>query len=198
MILRKLLCVVTLLLFTSAAVWAAAKTPTEQVREVVDEVLALLADESLEQDARRTQIREAIAPHFDFEAMSRSILAVNWKKATPEQRSRFVELFKQRLENTYVTAMENYSGETVRYGKEKVKGKRASVETFIVRPSGVETPVTYRLRTKSDEWIAYDVIAEGVSLLSNYRSSYRSIVDKDGIDGLLAQMADKAAEPAKQ
>ena len=198
MILRKVICVLTVVLCTNAAVFAAAKTPTEHVREVVDEVLALLADESLEKDARRTQIREAIAPHFDFEAMSRSILAVNWKKATPEQRSRFVELFKQRLENTYVTAMENYSGETVRYGKEKVKGKRASVETFIVRPSGVETPVTYRLRTKSDEWIAYDVIAEGVSLLSNYRSSYRSIVDKDGIDGLLAQMANKAAEPAKE
>ena len=198
MILRKCVCVLIIAWFTSAAAFAAAKTPTEQVREVVDEVLALLADEKLEQEARRTQIREAIAPHFDFEAMSRSILAINWKKATPEQRSRFIVLFKQRLENTYVTAMENYSGETVRYGKEKVEGKRASVETFIVRPSGVETPVTYRLRSKSDEWIAYDVIAEGVSLLSNYRSSYRSIVDKEGIDGLLTQMAGKADESPKQ
>jgi phospholipid transport system substrate-binding protein len=187
-----------LLFAAGASVFAAAKTPTEQVREVVDEVLALLADQSLEQEARRAQIREAIAPHFDFEGMSRSILARNWKKATSEQKQRFIELFKQRLENTYIVAMENYSGETVRYGKEKVDGKRASVATFIVRPSGVETPVTYRLRTKSDEWIAYDVIAEGVSLLSNYRSSYQSIVKKDGIDGLLAQMAEKADEPPKQ
>jgi phospholipid transport system substrate-binding protein len=177
------------------AVGAASNSPTEQVQTVVDEVISLLKDDSLSKQQRRDQIRATIAPHFDFEAMSQSILALNWKKANPEQRARFVELFQQLLENTYIVAMESYSGETVRYGKEKLDGQKASVETFIVRPTGVETPVVYKLKLNHDRWLAYDVIAEGISLIRNYRTSFRSIAGKDGMEGLLRQLESKVAEP---
>ena len=178
-----------------SAVGAASNSPTEQIQTVVDEVISLLKDDSLSKQQRRDQIRAIVAPHFDFEAMSQSILALNWKKASPEQRARFVELFQQLLENTYIVAMESYSGETVRYGKEKLDGRKASVETFIVRPTGVETPVIYKLKLNRDKWLAYDVIAEGISLIRNYRTSFRSIADKDGMEGLLRQLESKVAEP---
>lgn len=178
-----------------SAVGAASNSPTEQIQTVVDEVISLLKDDSLSKQQRRDQIRAIVAPHFDFEAMSQSILALNWKKASPEQRARFVELFQQLLENTYIVAMESYSGETVRYGKEKLDGRKASVETFIVRPTGVETPVVYKLKLNRDKWLAYDVIAEGISLIRNYRTSFRSIADKDGMEGLLRQLESKVAEP---
>lgn len=182
-------------LFIACLVWcgavAASSTPTDQVRVVADEVLAVLKDRSLDGNGRRQKIRETIAPHFDFRAMSQSTLAVSWKKATPEQQERFVELFKRILENVYIVAMEEYSGETVKYGREKVADNRASVETFIVRPNGVETPVIYRMRLKENQWLAYDVIVEGVSLVSNYRSTFRRIADKEGIDVLLERMQEK-------
>lgn len=184
-----------LVMVLGAAVRAAPPSPTEQIQAVVDEVIALLKNDSLSKQGRRDQIRAIIAPHFDFEAMSQSILALNWRKASPEQRARFVELFQQLLENTYIVAMESYSGETVRYGKEKLNGKKASVETFIVRPTGVETPVVYKLKRNHDQWVAYDVIAEGISLIRNYRTSFRSIADKDGMEGLLRQLEAKVAEP---
>ncbi|MBA1332596.1 toluene tolerance protein, partial [Candidatus Endoriftia persephone str. Guaymas] len=74
---------------------------------------------------RRQQMRDLIAPHFDFEVMSRSILAKNWKKADAAQRDRFVELFKRLMENTYIAAMESYTNETIRYGKEKIRKNKA-------------------------------------------------------------------------
>ena len=172
-------------------------TPTEQVRVVVDEVIAILKDSGQQGEARRQAIRDAIAPHFDFRAMSQSALSVNWKKASPAQQDEFVELFKKLLENVYIVAMEEYAGQTVRYGKEKLKGKRASVETFILQPSGVETPVIYRVRLKQGEWFAYDVIVEGISLVSNYRSTFRTIAKKEGMEGVLRQLKEKVAKPIK-
>jgi len=92
---------------------------------------------------------------------------------------------KQLLENIYIVAMEDYTGQTVRYGKEVVKGDRATVDTFIVRPGGSEIPVRYRLRMRDGTWLASDVAVEGVSLVNNYRSSFGAIVRKDGMSGLI-------------
>ena len=179
------------LMISAPGAFAEMKAPAAEVEAAVEEVLGLLRDESLQSDQRHEMLREAIAPHFDFVVMSRSILAAAWKKATPEQQQRFVGLFKKLLENTYITAMEEYTGQSVRYGKEKVNGKLATVETFIVRTSGVETPVLYRLRINGDRWLAYDVAVEGVSLVNNYRSSFGTIVRKDGMNGLNDQLDEK-------
>jgi phospholipid transport system substrate-binding protein len=176
---------------------AAEASPTEQIRSVVDAVLALLQDAHLQPDARRKGIRDAVAPHFDYRAMSQSTLALSWKKATPEQQDRFVELFPKMLENVYIVAMEEYSGETVKYGKEKIQGKRASVETYIVQPNGPEIPIVYRMRLKNDRWLAYDVVIEGVSLVSNYRSSFRRIADVEGMEALLEQLQEKVDSQLK-
>ena len=172
-------------------------SPTQQVQVVVDEVIAILKDSSQQGETRRQAIRNAIAPHFDFRSMSQSALSVNWKKASPAQQDEFVELFKKLLENVYIVSMEEYAGQTVRYGKEKIKGKRASVETFILQPSGVETPVIYRVRLNQGKWFAYDVVVEGISLVSNYRSTFRTIAQKEGMEGVLRQLKEKLAEPAK-
>lgn len=177
-----------LLLIAGPGALAEPIPPTKAVESVVEKVLALLGDESLTPEVRRASLREVIAPGFDFESMSRSILAAAWKDATPEEQQRFLTLFQKLLENTYIAAMEDYSGQKVRYGKEKLQGNLASVETFIVRTNSVETPVVYRLRNRDDRWFAYDVTVEGVSLVNNYRGSFRSIVRKDGMSGLIEQL----------
>jgi phospholipid transport system substrate-binding protein len=160
-------------------------TPAAAVQGVVEQVLAVLRDDDLAPPERRARLRNALAPHFDFEAMAQSILAQAWKKATPDERQRFIAQLQTLLEDTYIVAMEDYSGETVRVGKEKVKNNRAQVETYIERGGAPAIPVSYRLRARDGKWLAYDVSVEGVSLVSNYRSSFGSIVRKDGIGGLI-------------
>ncbi len=193
MIVRKLF---TTLIFGYAVcygtgVLAALASPTDQIRSAVNEVLVILQSKDLQSETRRQGIRDAIGPYFDFRAMSQSTLALNWKKATPEQKNRFVALYRKLLENTYIVAMEEYSGETVRYGAEKVRGKRASVETFIQQLNGPEIPIIYRMRQKQEKWLAYDVIIEGISLVSNYRRSFRQIAEKEGMETLLKKLKQK-------
>ncbi len=171
----------------------AASGPKAQVEETVEAVIALLKDKALEREVRRDKIRKLIYDRFDFQLMSQRTLSTNWKKASAEQKDRFIQLFSQLLEWSYISRIEAYTNEKVEYVGEKIKKNRAQVNTVILS-AGTEIPVNYRLINKDNEWLVYDVIIEEISLISNYRSSYRTIAKKDGIDGLLAQMEQKIEE----
>jgi phospholipid transport system substrate-binding protein len=171
----------------------AEPSPTDEVRSSVEAVIALLKDDQLDRQSRRDRMREVIDKRFDFRAMSQRTLATNWKKATEAEKQKFTELFAELIQNSYVSKIESYTNETVEYPGEKQKGRKAVVETLIVT-SSAEIPVDYKVYLKDGSWQVYDVIIEGVSLISNYRSSYQEIVRKDGFNGLLAQMEEKIRE----
>ena len=184
-----------LLAMTSLA--TAGASPTESIRGSVDSILALLQDEEMDKVIRREKIGEVISERFDFRAMSQRTLATNWKSASKEQQQEFVQLFSKLIENTYIGRVEAYTDEKVDYPGEKVKGKKAVVETLILTASA-DIPVNYKVYQKDDKWWVYDVIIEGISLISNYRSSYQEIVKKEGFDGLIAKMKAKIKELESQ
>ena len=171
----------------------AGNAPIDVVRTSVDAVLAILDNEQLNYEDKRTQISVIVKERFDFRAMSQRTLATNWKNTTDEEKDKFVDLFSQLIENSYVGKIESYTNERVDYPGEKVSGRKAVVETLIIT-SSADIPVDYRLYQKGDQWLVYDVIIEGVSLISNYRSSYQEIMKKEGFDGLLAKMQEKIDE----
>jgi len=172
----------------------AAVTPTEQVKVEVDHILDLLKDKKIDSASRIEQIDNLIRNRFDFQTMSQWILGINWRKATPEQQNRFVDLFTQLLETTYRGRIEayvqEYTDEHVKYVGEQVRKGKALVETLVVTKSA-EIPINYKLLLETDEWRVYDVVIEKVSLISNYRSTYDEIVRKEGFEGLFNRMEKK-------
>lgn len=174
----------------STPIWSAFTEPMARVQDSVERVIGILQDKSLDRETQWTRIGTVINDSFDFRSMSQSVLATNWKKATPEERQRFVEFFSQYLEETYRTKIESYSNQRVEYVGETIRGQRAVVETLIVTDSN-EIPVNYKLKNNNGEWYAYDVVIEGVSLVSNYRSTFAAIVNNDGMDGLLLDIQDR-------
>lgn len=180
----------TLLITAGPASSSATNGPMDQVKITVDSILDLLKDKSLEKTVKREKIRAMIEPHFHFKAMSQGALASHWKKATPEEQDRFVKLFSNLLENTYISRIEAYTDERVSYLKETIKGKRAVVDTRIVTAS-VEIPIQYKLTPVNNEWLVYDIVIEGISLIRNFRSTYGEIVRKEGMPGLLAKLEAK-------
>jgi len=202
-----------LVLLTCTVMAADFSTPTARVRDSIERVIAILQDQSLDRDARWEQIAAVIRGGFDFRSMSQSVLATNWRKASPEEQERFTEFFSQYIEETYRAKIEAYTDEKVLYKDETIKGDRAVVETVIVT-STTEIPVNFKLRLDDGQWYAYDVVIEGISLVSNYRTTFAAIVKNEGMDGLLnniqqridkykAEQAEKAAgkpvqEPAAE
>ena len=171
---------------TAAA--AAAETPTQTVQRAVSEVLNILRDATLDRESRWSRIGKIINDNFDFQSMSQSVLASNWQKATPAERQQFVEFFSQYLEEVYRTKIEGYTDQSVRYDGERIYGDRAIVDTSILS-SGTEIPVTYKLRLNEEQrWRAYDVVIEGVSLVSNYRNTFSAIVRSSGMQGLIGDV----------
>jgi len=168
----------------------AAGSATEDVRGTVDQVLQVLKQKELASDQRRSRLRELISARFDFEVMSQSTLGRQWKKASPEEQKKFIELYSKLLEETYVGKIESYTDEKVGFGEEKVKGDKALVETRIQTKSA-EIPIDYKLVERPQGWLVYDVVIEGVSLIRNFRSSYGEIVDREGFPGLFKRMEEK-------
>jgi phospholipid transport system substrate-binding protein len=186
------------IVLAAANITSADASPTDAVRGSVNSILTLLQDKELDQATRREEMRKVINARFDFRAMSQRTLATNWKKASKEQQQEFVQLFSQLIENTYIGRVEAYTDEKVDFPGEKVKGKKAVVKTLILTATA-DIPINYKVyQKKNGEWWVYDVIIEGISLISNYRSSYQEIVKKEGFDGLIAKMKNKIKELESQ
>ncbi|MES9828462.1 MAG: ABC transporter substrate-binding protein [Candidatus Thiodiazotropha sp.] len=179
-------------LFTFSLSASANVTPSERIEETVKQVLTVLKDQSLGRRDRRDQVKDIVRKRFDYESMSQVILAANWRKASKPQREQFITLFRELLEQTYFSAIDSYSDQSVRMGRERMKGKLANVQTFIVA-ANKELAVSYKMRFRNDDWYAYDVAVDGVSLVSNYRTSFRNLVKSKGMEGLLAELAQKVA-----
>ena len=177
-----------MVLMTSSSLLAADfSTPMGRVKDSVGRVIGILNDKSLDREESWQKIASVIDDGFDFRSMSQSVLATNWKKATPEERDRFTEFFSQYIEETYRSRIEAYTDEEIIYKDEVIRGKRAVVET-IIKTDTVEIPINYKLKENDGEWYAYDVIVEGVSLINNYRNTFAVIVKNEGMEGLLSDI----------
>ena len=168
--------------------------PLEKVRTTVDAIIAVLRQD-LPAEVKEKKISSMIRENFDLRTMSQGILATNWKKASDAEKKRFQDLFTELIETTYSSQLDTYTydNEEVKYLSEKIKGRKALVETVVVT-SSAEIPVEYKLVNKGGGWFAYDVQVEGVSLIRTYRDSYKEIVKKEGMNGLLVKMEGKIEE----
>lgn len=174
-------------------------TPTDALSETINAIIDTLKDEELtkseRKEERRIKIRGLIRDRFDFEEMSKRSLAKNWKKISSEDKEEFVAIFSDLLEASYIGKIEGYTDEKVTYDKETIKGdgKYGVVSTSIVTKS-VNIPIDYKLKRKSDKWWVYDVVVEGVSFISTYRSQYDEIINKESFAKLIEKMRTKLNE----
>lgn len=166
----------------------------EQLRPTLSKLTSLLADPELRGDEhkvkRRALIMESIRGGFDFEEMCQRILGQTWNKISSEERTLFTELMTKLLENVYIGKLENYSGQTIGYVNERVKGDRAQVSTLI-EDDKLQIPVHYIMSFDNGKWMVYDINIEGVSLVRNYMQQFKSIIRKDDFEGLIKVLQEK-------
>ncbi|WP_319777376.1 ABC transporter substrate-binding protein [Maridesulfovibrio sp.] len=172
-----------LLLCSFAGVCAAAEnSPMVRLRAGIQGVIEILNDPQYKgnpefNDEKKAKIRETIKDFFNFEELSKRSVGRPWLEFTPEERERFIALFTDLLEQTYLARIEEYSGEKVAFDNETIiKGKYAQVDTRLLTGKQ-DIPVYYRMRLTDGEWDVYDVKIEGVSLVKNYRTQFAGILD---------------------
>jgi phospholipid transport system substrate-binding protein len=168
--------------------------PLDVVKSSVSQVLAAVqsrAAGSRESGQRRAEIRRVADGLFDFEEMSRLTLSRHWTAQSPRDQAEFVRLFTELLERCYLSTIENYAGERIAFVGESVSGSYAQVRSRITTDRRVEISIDYRLIARVDRWEVYDVVLDGVSLVSNYRSQFNSIIRTSSFGDLLTRLRNR-------
>jgi phospholipid transport system substrate-binding protein len=177
---------------------AFAGVPLDTVKTNVNSVLEVMRDPKLKGETgkkvKEQRIVAAADKLFDFVELSKRTLGLNWNKFTPEQRREFVELYKTILKDAYVDKITAYTNEQVNFTKEvPLSENMVEVQSSVVTKSA-ETPIYYRVIKKDSEWKVFDVVIEGVSLISNYRTQFREILGNNPPEKLLDTLRKKVGK----
>jgi phospholipid transport system substrate-binding protein len=180
------------LIMGAAAAWAGP--PTEIAKQVIERALNALNDPSSQGEARRQKVKRIVDPYFDYQEMAKRSLGPTWGKLSPGQRQEFVALFSQLLEASYSDKIEKYAQRVkIDYTGEILQGDTAEVRTVVVKAND-RIPLNYRLLNEGGTWKVYDVVIEGVSLVSNYRSQFSRIIHESSYAELVKRLQTKVSE----
>lgn len=195
---------------------AATDTPPDAlVRKSIDEVLAVIkTDKDLQSGNQRKildLVEEKVLPHFDFTRMTRLAVGRSWSQASEAQKESLIREFRTLLVRTYSTSLSQYRNQTIDVKPAKLAAgdKETVVKTLVNQPGGQPIPIDYSMEKSDKGWRVYDVVVDGVSLVTTYRSTFNDQIQKGGIDGLVKTLSDRnrggsaspkapaKAEPAK-
>ena len=204
-----------LLLFALVARAEANIKPEQMLRSVTQEVFKVLESERevIKQEPTRLfgLVEQILLPHVDMEVMSRFVLGKHWRTANAEQRERFSGEFKNLLIRFYISALveepekidellANSDG-LITYFAPNIDDdtRKTSVRAEVQMPNGgPKVPVVFSLFLKEGEWLLYDVNVDGISLVTNYRSSFSTEVSRQGLDTLIDRLAARNQELLKK
>jgi phospholipid transport system substrate-binding protein len=175
---------------------AFAGLPTDQIKATVDKALVVLKDPRLKPAAktkeRRDQLKQILFARFDFTEMAKRALGANWRRRTPQEQEEFVHLFTEVLEHAYADIIESYTDEKIVYTNERIDGTYADVGSKIQTTKGEEYSLNYKAHLVSNEWKVYDVVAENISLVNNYRSQFNRVISHNSYEELVRRLKDKS------
>lgn len=171
--------------------------PDVLVRTVTNDVLEVVRTDK---DIQSGNVRKAVElaevkvlPHFDFVHMTRLAVGKAWRNASPEQQKSLVDEFRTLLVRTYSKAFVEYRNQVIEFKPFKMQPGDSDVlvRTVVNQSGGKPVQIDYNLDKTEHGWKVYDIAVAGVSLVTNYRSSFVQEVSAGGIDGLIASLRAK-------
>lgn len=181
----------------SQSVFSADIGPLQLIKQATDQVLGEIKLNAEEYQANPDKLFElvdqVVLPHFNFVAMTNLALYRHRKEFNDEQKVRIVNEFKTLLIRTYGKALLEYNNQEVNYLDMlgSVEKGKVKVKTEVNQAGGVAIPLDYSLRLVKQGWQVYDIQVDGISLVTNYRSSFSREINKNGVEGLIKLLSDR-------
>jgi phospholipid transport system substrate-binding protein len=187
-------------LFILTGSGARAAGPADDVKSLINEVLAILNNPSLKDPSCRNRkvdlVEKAAARHFDYREMAKRSLGENWDDLNRGQQDEFVRNFSGLLKASFACRLDEFTKATVTYQPEILEFDYAEVPTVILRPND-KIPVRFRMLKQPQGWMIFDLVIEGVSLADNYRAQFSRIIEGSSFQNLLKVLQAKMAEECK-
>jgi phospholipid transport system substrate-binding protein len=168
--------------------------PDRMLEQTAHEMLTVLRQRQQELRGNTAElyrlVEDILVPHVDLELLARFVLGKHWRNATEEQRTRFTYAFKDMLIRFYATSMLEYLDYQVRFFPVTLSpgDKLTVVRSEFYRGHQAPIAVNYRVALRDGEWKAFDVTIDNISVVTNYRGSFDSIIQNEGLESLLRQM----------
>lgn len=188
----QVLLAIVFLLGNSWPVFAGA--PTEQIRSAINQGVEVLKSTKLDSKKQKAgavdRLREIVFPLFDFREMAKRSLGPYWRRISPQQQDQFVTAFTELLEKTYADKIDLYDGQKVAYTGESIDGNFAVVSTKVIGKDQSYS-VDYKLQLEDGKWKIYDIVAENISLVNNYRAQFNRVLANSSFDDLMQRIKAK-------
>ncbi len=187
-------------LFSSAQVLAADfADPQAAIEDASNQLKQRMQEPGFTHDFKKITafVNEVIYPHIDFDLVSSLVLGKMWKDASPSEKDSFKKEFQILLIRTYSRAFVEFKDWSVRFLPINTEddSKKVMVKTEILQPGLQPIAVNYRMLNAKGEWKVYDIMIEGVSLVTNYRTSFKNEVEKTGsLQEVINQLAKRNTE----
>ena len=181
-------------------VFAQEVAPDELVRRTTNDVLNIIRQDKEIQSGNMRKVVELaeakVLPNFDFPRMTQLALGRNWRGASDAQKQALTKEFRTLLVRTYSTSLSQYRNQVIEVKPAKFAPSDTDVivKTVVNQPGTQSIPIDYSMEKTAQGWKAYDILVDGVSLVTNYRSTFADEVRKSGIDGLIKTIADRNAK----
>lgn len=182
----------------AASVSTAANDPSAVVQELVNQALNVLRDNQMPLKQKQDRLRGVVEDSFDFTEMSRSALGTHWRDLTADQRADFTRVFTQFIEDSYLSKISDYKGQSVAFTKTvQLAPGYTQVNSRVNQPNGGD-PITldYRLKYEDGEWKIYDVTVDAISIVANYRNQFNRVINDKGFPTLMADLRAKSSQLA--
>jgi phospholipid transport system substrate-binding protein len=177
------------------AVQYTGQSATDAVESTITNLMQVLDDDNLKQpeqvEKRRREIEDIIRERVDYGEMAKRALGTPWSTLSAREQQEFVDLFVQLLRDTFAGRITEHTDEQVTYLGEQREVGFAEVKTHL-KGRKVDTTIDFRLLKRAAEWRVYDVVIDGASIVSNYRSQFTSIIREVSYVGLVKKMKQKA------
>jgi phospholipid transport system substrate-binding protein len=160
------------------------QAPQQIIQSVSEEIKQKLQDKSFTKNfAQVTQfVNSVIDPHTDFDKIAPLVLGKHWKTATPAEQERFKHEFQTLLIRVYSRAFVEYNDWTINFLPLEMSNEatKAIVQTKVLQPGQQPIDVNYRMFLSRGEWKVYDIMIDGVSLVTNYRTTFNDEIQTKG------------------
>lgn len=175
------------------------ESPSAMLKRTSDDVIKVLKEKRVMLDKEPELVYQIvdqyILPHLDDVTMAKLALGKNWRNASNEQKIAFVDEFRSLLVRTYSKSLQEFSDQKINFFPDDLAPNedKTIVKSEVVQSGGPTIPVAYRMRIKDNQWKVYDIVIDGVSLVTSYRGTFTQEVRQSGMDGLLKMLSDKNA-----
>lgn len=189
--------------FSSVAQAAQEVNPYQLLEDVATKTFARIKQEhgQIQQNPEmlRDVMEQELLPYIDYNFSALKVLGKHFRTVPKDKIPEFIQVFRQYLITTYALAMTYYNGQEVVFQPMREVGNdnTVTVRAVVKDPGRPDINISFKLRknSKTNEWKAYDMVAEGISLLSSKQSEFESILRQDGIQKVIDIMKEKIAKP---